>query len=107
MDGSGGRPNATGGIEQCQYSPRTGTFYLNVPQATISPGKTADLVLQIGPQSEKILNTVNLTTLVPNPGCVRITGMAVGPDHQLAIACGSLTSCPLGSLPHIQGYRIF
>jgi hypothetical protein len=46
-------------------------------------------VLQIEPQSEKILNTVNLTTLVPNPGCVRITGMAVGPDHQLAIACSA------------------
>src|SRR5215813_1643013 len=31
MDGTKGTPNATGGIEQCQWSPRTGKFYLNVP----------------------------------------------------------------------------
>src|SRR5262249_39398651 len=30
-DGTNGTPNATGGIEQCQWSPRTGKFYLNVP----------------------------------------------------------------------------
>src|SRR5215475_15476125 len=28
MDGTNGTPNATGGIEQCQWSPRTGKFYL-------------------------------------------------------------------------------
>jgi hypothetical protein len=26
MDGTGGAPNAAGGIEQCQYSQRTGNF---------------------------------------------------------------------------------
>src|SRR5215831_21323895 len=31
MDGKEGRPDAAGGIEQCQWSPRTGKFYLNVP----------------------------------------------------------------------------
>jgi hypothetical protein len=85
-------PVAAGGIEQCQYSQRTSMFYLNVPQATI-PGPTAvtkqDLVLQIDPVSMAIKNTVNLTTISPPTGCVGLTGMAVGPDHQLAIACGT------------------
>src|SRR5262249_51400902 len=31
MDGKEGRPDAAGGIEQCQWSPKTGKFYLNVP----------------------------------------------------------------------------
>src|SRR5262249_30548794 len=37
MDGTNGTPNATGGIEQCQWSPRTGKFYLNVPNPTVGP----------------------------------------------------------------------
>src|SRR5262249_13549151 len=31
MDGKEGRPDAAGGIEQCQWSPKTGKFYLSVP----------------------------------------------------------------------------
>src|SRR5215471_100883 len=31
MDGTDGKPDAAGGIEQCQWSPKTGKFYLNVP----------------------------------------------------------------------------
>jgi hypothetical protein len=105
MDGTGGKPKATGGIEQCQYSPRTSKFYLNVPRATITtPGGTAvaDLVLEIDPKSEQITNTLNLTqTSSLTDGCatttgsppvrtaVGITGMALGPDHQIAIACGT------------------
>jgi hypothetical protein len=95
-------PYAGGGIEQCQYSPRTKKFYLNVPKASTTPGGTpvADLVLQIDPKSEAILNTVNLTTQslvsAPSTGCVTktqtaagTTGMALGPDSQIAIACGA------------------
>ena len=102
MDGTGGKPKATGGIEQCQYSPRTRKFYLNVPKATITGGAVADLVLEIDPKGEKITNTLNLTQKSSTTdGCatttgsppvrtaVGITGMALGPDHQIAIACGT------------------
>src|SRR6516225_3522183 len=37
MDGKEGRPDAAGGIEQCQWSPRTGKFYLNVPNPASNP----------------------------------------------------------------------
>ena len=102
MDGTGGKPNAAGGIEQCQYSPRTGKFYINVPRASLLPtgsGPFYDLVLQIDPVSETISNTLNLTQKSPTDGCVAtpggvrtavgITGMALGPNHQIAIACGT------------------
>jgi hypothetical protein len=98
-------PNAIGGIEQCQYSQRTGTFYINVPKASLlskplSTDPVYDLVLQIDPKSEAILNTVNLTkqsaASAPTNGCVTktgtavgTTGMALGPKPQIAIACGT------------------
>jgi hypothetical protein len=47
--------------------------------------------LQIDPARKKILNTVNLTTLTGGSGCVGVRGMAVGPDHQLAIGCNGGT----------------
>ena len=87
MDGTNGTPEATGGIEQCQYDQRTGKFYLNVPRATVSGvGGQQDLVLQIDPVSETILNAVNLTAL--GSKCVRDNGMAIGPAPQIAIGCG-------------------
>ena len=103
MHGGETPPNAVGGIEQCQYSPRTGKFYINVPKASLlqSPvanGPVYDLVLQIDPVSEAIDNTVNLTKQSPPTACVTttgaagITGMALGPRPQIAIACGTLGS---------------
>ena len=103
MHGGETPPNAVGGIEQCQYSPRTGKFYINVPKASLLKNPVAsdpvyDLVLQIDPVSEAIDNTVNLTKQSPSTACVTttgaagITGMALGPSPQIAIACGALGS---------------
>ena len=36
LDGTGGTPNATNGIEQCQYDPRTGLFYIPAWEETSS-----------------------------------------------------------------------
>jgi hypothetical protein len=66
-----GRPLA-GGIEQCQWSQRTGTFYINLPNAN---GGANSYVLQIDPVSEKILNTVD----VKSTGCAANNGMSIGP----------------------------
>jgi hypothetical protein len=82
-----------------------GPVSLNVPKATITTAggtAVADLVLEIDPKSEQITNTLNLTQKSsPADGCatttgsppvntaVGITGMALGPDHQIAIACGT------------------
>jgi hypothetical protein len=51
MDGMGGSPKATNGIEQCEYRTRTGKFYLNIPEVN-GPGDhlVAGAVLVINPR---------------------------------------------------------
>jgi hypothetical protein len=83
MDGTNGTPNATGGIEQCQWSPKTGKFYLNVPNPASNPND--GVVLQIDPVSEQIENTFSLT----GSGCGGNAGMAIGPFPQILLGCSN------------------
>src|SRR5262249_12565576 len=89
MDGTNGKPNASGGIEQCQWSPRTGKFYLNVPNPTVGPnggqGRNSDngVVFQIDPVSGKIEQAFSLA----RSGCGRNNGMALGPFPQALLGC--------------------
>jgi hypothetical protein len=82
MDGTKGTPNATGGIEQCQWSPRTGKFYLNVPNPS-GPDSKDGLVLQIDPVSMNIEKTFRLL----GSGCGGNNGMALGPFPQALLGC--------------------
>jgi hypothetical protein len=83
MDGKEGRPDAAGGIEQCQWSPKTGKFYLNVPNPASNPND--GVVLQIDPVSEKIEKTFSLT----DSGCGGNAGMAIGPFPQILLGCSN------------------
>jgi len=89
MDGTKGTPNASGGIEQCQWSPHTGKFYLNVPNPTDGPGGQPGpntdngVVLQIDPVSEQIEKTFSLA----GSGCGGNNGMALGPFPQALLGC--------------------
>src|SRR5215468_2710610 len=83
MDGTNGTPNATGGIEQCQWSPRTGKFYLNVPNPSSNPND--GLVLQIDPVSERIEKTFSLA----GSDCGGNNGMALGPFPQALLGCSN------------------
>src|SRR5215472_5449859 len=80
LDGTKGTPNASGGIEQRQWSPKTGKFYLNVPNPPVGPqgqpGPNTDngVVLQIDPVSETIEQTFSLA----GSGCGGNNGMALG-----------------------------
>src|SRR5215510_12263213 len=82
MDGTNGTPNASGGIEQCQWSPRTGKFYLNVPNPS-GPNADSGVVLQIDPVSEEIEQTFSLA----GSGCGGNNGMALGPFPQALLGC--------------------
>ena len=84
MDGQGGRPDAAGGIEQCAWSPKTGKFYLNVPNPASNPND--GVVLQIDPVSRKIEKTFSLT----GSGCGGNAGMALGPFPQALLGCSNL-----------------
>jgi len=83
MDGTKGTPNATGGIEQCQWSPATGKFYLNIPNPASNPSD--GVVLQIDPLSEKIEKTTSLA----GSGCNGNAGMALGPSSQALLGCSN------------------
>jgi hypothetical protein len=92
MDGTGGTPKATNGIEQCQWSPRTGKFYLNIPEVGTSPHTPGDdsvpgVVLVIDPKTRTIVNTFK----IPIDNCAGPQGMAIGPDPQILLGCNALT----------------
>jgi hypothetical protein len=84
-------PKATAGIEQCQWSPRTGKFYLNLPVAVVgSPPTSIGTVLVIDPVSQKL----ERTWTVDASKCTLPQGMAIGPSPQILLGCNG----PQGSV---------
>jgi hypothetical protein len=95
---------ATNGIEQCQWSPRTGKFYLAVPEVNGSGSNTQPgAVLQIDPTSrmvEKVFS-IDFGFLPPTgtPGtsgfkpatadCLGPQGMAIGPQGEILLGCSN------------------
>ena len=87
MNGSGGTPAATNGIEQCQWDHRTGKFYLNIPEVNGPGNDTKDgAVMVFSPQSDGTLQIDNVLD-VPLANCAGPQGMAIGPDHQILLGC--------------------
>ncbi len=89
MDGTNGAPKATNGIEQCQWSPKTGKFYLNIPEVN-GPGDDSapGAVLVISPQTMQI----DKTFAIPHDKCAGPQGMALGPHNQILLGCNASTS---------------
>jgi hypothetical protein len=84
MNGSGGTPAATNGIEQCKWSFRTGMFYINIPEVNGSGTDTAPgATLVISPQTMSIVQTFN----IPLSSCAGPQGMALGPENQILLGC--------------------
>jgi hypothetical protein len=86
MDGLDNHPKATAGIEQCQWSPRTGKFYLNLPATDKSPDGA---VLVIDPVTEEIQRIWNVDHTKTNVTCINPQGMAIGPTNQILLGCNS------------------
>jgi hypothetical protein len=80
FDGTNNIPNATGGLEQCQWSPKTGKLYQNVPVVGAGPGGG---VAVINGKTRRVETTLS----VPNDACNLPQGMAIGPDHQILLGC--------------------
>jgi hypothetical protein len=80
------------GIEQCVFNPRDGKFYLNIPNtgaaslATPLPGVTLRISARAPFHVEKIFDFSKPP--LSSTGCTGGAGLAVGPDHQLALSCG-------------------
>jgi hypothetical protein len=84
FDGTNGTPKATNGAEQCQWSPRTGKFYISIPEIN-GPGNNsvAGGVAVIDPQSMK----VEKTFIISHDSCAGPQGMAIGPENQILLGC--------------------
>ena len=75
--------HATGGIEQCQFSPRTGKIYLNLPEIN---GKDHGAVVVIDPKTMKAVTFFE----IPAADCgVGPAGMAIGPNNQILLGCNA------------------
>jgi hypothetical protein len=92
MNGTNGTSKATNGIEQCQWSRRTGMFYLNLPEVN-GPGDDSQpgAVLVISPQTMAVTRTFN----IPLGVCAGPQGMAIGPENQILLGCND----PSGTVP--------
>ena len=75
--------DAENGIEQTQWSPRTGLFYTSVPQ--VGPDPNQGGIAVIDP------STMQVTRVYPVQNCSP-GGLALGPDYQAVIGCSSITA---------------
>jgi hypothetical protein len=84
FDGTNNTPKATNGAEQCQWSHRTGKFYISIPEIN-GPGdnSVAGGVAVIDPKTKK----VETTFVISHNDCAGPQGMALGPDHQMLLGC--------------------
>lgn len=95
FDGTHGTPNATlTGIEQPQWSPENGRFYVSVPQITPSD-PTKGGVAVIDPSS------LSVTAVYPVSDCTP-AGLALGPKHEALIGC----SAAFGTSPNVVSQSI-
>jgi len=79
-------PEATNGIEQSQWSPETGLFYLNLPEVAPNGPTTGEgQVVVIDPRRLRIVHRF------ATHGC-DAAGMALGPDEQALLGCQGSTS---------------
>jgi len=86
MDGTGGAPLATNGIEQCQWNPRTGLFYVAIPEVS-GPGNDSvpGTVLVINPVTKRIVAGFT----IPLDACAGPQGLSIGPAPQILLGCSA------------------
>ena len=76
--------NSTNGAEQCQWNPRTGKFYIAIPEIDHVQGG----VVVINPHNLKIEQTFS----IPLNDCKNPQGVAIGPKPQILLGCNGDTS---------------
>ena len=92
------------GIEQCIFNPRDGKFYLNIPNTgpvTVPPTPLPGVTVRIsGSAPFKVEKIIADFSKAPwnTTGCTGGTGIALGPNPQLALSCGLIISDQDGSI---------
>jgi len=77
--------DAQNGIEQSQWSPQTGLFYISVPQVGSDPSVGG--VSVIDPHTMKVTGTFLVKNCSP-------AGLALGPNHEALIGCSAAFGTP-------------
>jgi hypothetical protein len=88
FDGTNGTPNATNGLEQSQWSAKTGMFYVSVPQVGTDPAQGGISV--IDPSSMSVVATYPVQNCSP-------AGLTIGPNNEALIGC----SASFGTSPNV------
>jgi DNA-binding beta-propeller fold protein YncE len=84
-------PEATNGIEQCQWNPRNGLIYLNLPEVNGNGADTTDgQVVVIDPRRMEVITRFN----IPVTKCAGPQGMAIGPEPQILLGCNAVSQPP-------------
>ena len=83
FDGTNNAPKSNNGAEQCQWSPRTGKFYISIPGIVGRTSTEEGGVAVIDPKTKM----VEKTFLIDGNDCIAPQGMAVGPDSQILLGC--------------------
>jgi hypothetical protein len=82
FNGTNNAPNSNNGAEQCQWSPRTGKFYISIPGIVGHPAGEGGVAV-IDPKTKMVVKTF----IIPVDDCAAPSGMAVGPDKQILEGC--------------------
>jgi hypothetical protein len=80
LDGTGGTPDAENGLEQSQWSAKTGLFYVSVPQ--VGPDPSQGGVSVIDPASQSVVATYPVQDCSP-------AGLTLGPDYEALLGCSA------------------
>lgn len=83
---SDGAPNSNNGAEQCQWSSRTGKFYISIPGIAGHPDGEGGVAV-IDPTTKTVVDTF----IIPVDLCAAPQGMAVGPTNQILLGCNGIS----------------
>ena len=89
--------DAQNGIEQPQWSPQTGLFYVSVPQVGSDPAQGG--VSVIDPSTMKVIATYPVQYCSP-------AGLALGPRHEAMIGCSASFTVPPSTVATTQSIII-
>jgi hypothetical protein len=82
FNGTNNAPNSNNGAEQCQWSPKTGKFYISIP-GIVGGINGGGGVAVIDPKTKM----VEKTFLIDGNDCIAPQGMALGPSNQILLGC--------------------
>jgi hypothetical protein len=92
FNGTDGAPTTNNGAEQCQWSPKTGKFYISIP-GIVGGINGGGGVAVIDPKTLKVVTTFK----IDGNKCIAPQGMAVGPNNQILLGCNGASGDGLGS----------